>query len=63
MKLFRLFNTFLRHNNDDNNYIKSLSQEDLESIYDDIYQMWLLAKLQLEYYSYKNRIDDVIKEL
>ena len=63
VKLFRMLNAFVRHNNDDNEYIMGLSKEELESIYDDIYQMWLLAKLQLDYYSYKDRIDRIINEL
>ena len=40
-----------------------MNDEELESIYDDIYQMWLLAKLQLEYNCFKNRIDTVLNSI
>lgn len=45
---FQMLQKFVRHNNDDNNYISSLSAEEIEAYYDDIYQMWLLAKLELD---------------
>lgn len=45
---FQMLQKFVRHNNDDNNYISSLSDKEKEAYYDDIYQMWLLAKLELD---------------
>lgn len=60
--LFQLLNKFIRHNNDIE-YIKNLNDQELEKIYDEIYQMWLLAKMQLEYYENKPEIDNVIKEI
>lgn len=46
--LFQLFNKFIRHDNSDNKFISTMSQSDVENVYDEIYQMWLLAKMQLE---------------
>lgn len=46
--LFQMLQKFARHNNEDNAYIKSLSPVELEAYYDDIYQMWLLATLELD---------------
>ncbi len=46
--LFQLLNKFVRHNNSKNVYISTLSPEEIEECYDDIYQMWLLAKLELD---------------
>ena len=62
-KLFRMLNFFARHNNEDNEYLLNLNDEELESIYDDIYQIWLLAKLQLEYNCFKNRIETVLNSI
>lgn len=57
-ELFLLLNKFIRHNNEDNEYITSLDEVELEEIYDEIYQIWLLAKLELER---KNRKDYITK--
>lgn len=46
--LFQMLQKFVRHNNEDNAYIKGLSPEELEACYDDIYQMWLLTTLELD---------------
>ena len=46
--LSQMLNKFVRHNNTDNEYIKSLTDKEIEQWYDDIYQMWLLAKLEIE---------------
>jgi hypothetical protein len=53
---------FVRHNNEENPYIKSLSKEELENIYDDIYQMWLLAKLEIDNLERKNRVVEILKK-
>lgn len=47
--LFQLFNKFIRHNNMDNAYISDMNNEEIEMVYDEIYQMWLLAKMELQY--------------
>ena len=61
--LFQLFNKFIRHDNSDNNYISSMSDSEIEKIYDDIYQMWLLAKLQLEQADRNDKIREIIKKI
>ena len=61
--LFPLINKFIRHNNDDNAYIASLTNLELEAIYDDIYQMWLYANMMLKQNERKNRIEELIKNI
>ena len=61
--LFQLMNKFIRHNNSENEYIANLPDSNIETIYDDIYQMWLLAKLQLEYVKKSQNISNLIKEI
>ncbi len=61
--LFQLFNKFIRHNSSENQYISQMSNSELESVYDEIYQMWLLAKMQLEYAKMKSYIDDLINKI
>lgn len=61
--LFQLFNKFIRHDNSDNKNISNMLDEELESIYDDMYQMWLLAKLELKQNERNKRIKDLIKNL
>ena len=61
-QLFQMFHKFVRHNNEENAYIKSLTKEELESIYDDIYQMWLLAKLEIDNLERKNRVAEILNK-
>ncbi|WP_022757546.1 hypothetical protein [Butyrivibrio fibrisolvens] len=61
--LFQLFNKFIRHDNSDNNYISSMSDSEIEDVYDDIYQMWLLAKLQLEQADRNDKVRELIKKI
>lgn len=61
-QLFQMFQKFVRHNNEENPYIKSLSKEELESIYDDIYQMWLLAKLEIDNIERKKRVVEILNK-
>lgn len=60
--LFQMFQKFVRHNNEENPYIKSLTKEALENIYDDIYQMWLLAKLEIDNIERKNRVVEILNK-
>ena len=61
--LFQMLQRFVRHNNEDNLFIMSLSKEDLETCYDDIYQMWLLAKLEIDNLERKKRVETIIKNI
>lgn len=62
-QLFEMLNRFVRHNNSDNEYISSLPDEELEGWYDDIYQMWLLAKLELDNLERKQRVAEVLTKI
>lgn len=58
--LFQLLNKFIRHDTSENEQIKNMSKSELESVYDDIYQMWLLAKLQIDYLERSKRVSALI---
>lgn len=58
--LFQMLQKFVRHNNEDNAYIKGLSHEELEACYDDIYQMWLLATLELNNVERAQRVKKIL---
>jgi len=59
-QLFNLLNKYIRHNSTTNEYISSLTDHDRETIYDDIYQMWLLAKLQLDNIARSKRMSNIL---
>jgi hypothetical protein len=61
--LFQMLQKFVRHNNEDNPYIKGLSSDELETCYDDIYQMWLLAKLEIDNLKRKKRVETVLQKI
>lgn len=61
--LFQMLQKFVRHNNEDNHYIKGLSPDKLEACYDDIYQMWLLAKLEIDNLECKKRVEETLKQI
>ena len=61
--LFQMLQKFVRHNNDSNQYISGLTDEELEKCYDDIYQMWLLAKMELDNLERKKRVEAVIQNI
>lgn len=46
--LFRLLQFFVRHNHTEDDKYKALTKNEIEAWYDDIYQMYLLAKLELD---------------
>ena len=61
--LFQMLNRFIRHNNDDNTYINGLGQEELEAWYDDIYQLWLLAALEIDNFERKKRVTELLGKI
>jgi hypothetical protein len=61
--LFAYLNNFIRHNSDNDKYISTLTNKELEEIYDDTYQMWLLAKLELDNIERKTRVSKVLNSL
>ena len=61
--LFQMLQKFVRHNNEKNAYIKGLSSKELENCYDDIYQMWLLAKLEIDNLERKKRVETVLQNI
>lgn len=61
--LFQMLQKFVRHNNSDNLYISGLSPKEIEDCYDDIYQMWLLAKLEIDNTERKKRVEAVLKKI
>lgn len=61
--LFQMLQKIVRHNNEDNPYIKGLSPDELEACYDDIYQMWLLAKLEIDNLERKKRVEETLKQI
>jgi len=61
--LFQMLQKFVRHNNTDNSYIRRLSPAEIETCYDDIYQMWLLAKLEIDNIERKKRVETVLKKI
>lgn len=59
-ELFQLLQKFVRHNNKDNPVITSMSGDEIEAVYDDIYQMWLLAMLELDNVERKKRAKELL---
>lgn len=62
-QLFQMFHNFIRHTTEGNEYVESLSATELEKCYDDIYQMWLLAKLELDNVERKRRISKILGDI
>lgn len=66
-EIFTIFNNCnIRHNNVDenckssyNSYIAEISEKELEEIYDETYQMCLLAFMELEHLNKKEKISDL----
>ena len=59
--LFQMLQKFVRHNNEENPYIKGLSSDELETCYDDIYQMWLLAKMEIDQVERNKRMKIILE--
>lgn len=63
-QLFQLLNKFVRHDQAQTPYIGSMNSLEIEECYDDIYQMWLLARLEIDHYAdRKDRIAGLIEKL
>ena len=50
-QLFLLMHKFVRHDHSQTPHIATMTPHEIEQCYDDIYQMWLLAKLELDHYA------------
>lgn len=59
-QLGQLMNKFVRHDHSKTPYISTLSKDQLENIYDDIYQMYLLGNMQLDNLERKDRMASVL---
>ena len=69
-KIFGLFNNLnIRHNNVDldskhyKKYVSEMDKQELESWYDEIYQMFLIAMLQLEHFKKIDDINELLQKL
>lgn len=63
-QLFQLLNKFVRHDQAQTPYIGTMNPLEIEECYDDIYQMWLLARLEIDHYAdRKDRIAGLIEKL
>lgn len=61
--LFQMLQKFVRHNNDKNERISSMNAEELEACYDDIYQLWLLATIEIDNIERKKRMKKLLGEI
>ena len=61
--LFQLFQKFVRHNYRSHPHIRGLSDREIEECYDDIYQMWLLAKLELDNVERTRKVKRILDEI
>ena len=61
--LFQMLQKFVRHNNDKNEHISNMSAEETESCYDDIYQLWLLAELEIDNIERKQRVKKLLGDI
>lgn len=62
-QLGELMNKFVRHDHSQTPYITTLNESQLEDIYDDIYQLYLLGNLQLDNLDRKKRITTLLGEI
>ena len=61
--LFQMLQKFARHNNEENERISNMNAEELESCYDDTYQLWLLAMLEIDNIERKRRVKKLLGEI
>lgn len=62
-QLFQLLNKFVRHDHSQTPYIGTMDKQHLEEVYDDIYQLWLLAKLEIDNEERKERMKKLLNEI
>ena len=62
-QLGELMNKFVRHDHSQTPYIATLNESQLEDIYDDIYQLYLLGNLQLDNLDRNKRISTLLGEI
>lgn len=63
IQLGELMNKFVRHDHSQTPYIASMTETQLEGIYDDIYQLYLLGNLQLDNLERKKRMAAVLSAI
>lgn len=56
-------NKFVRHDHSQTPYIATMKDEEIEAVYDDIYQMWLLAKLEMDQVERGKRVKELLGEM
>lgn len=62
-QLFQLLNKFVRHDHSKTEYITKMSDVEIENVYDDIYQLWLMAKLEMDNQDRRNRMKLLLDEM
>ena len=62
-QLFQLLNKFIRHDHSQTPYIHTMNKKQLEEVYDDIYQLWLLAKLEIDNEKRRDRMKKLLNEI
>lgn len=62
-QLFQLLNKFVRHTQSATPYINTMEPDEIEACYDDIYQLWLLAKLELDNLGRKERMEELLEKI
>ena len=63
-QLYQLMNKFVRHDQSQTPYIATMKPQEIEECYDDIYQMWLLAKLEIDHYTdRKDRVSALLSNI
>ena len=63
-QLYQLMNKFVRHDQSQTSYIATMKPQEIEECYDDIYQMWLLTKLEIDHYTdRKDRVSALLSNI
>ena len=62
-QLYQLMNKFVRHDHSQTPYIATMKEEEIEAVYDDIYQMWLLAKMEMDQVERGKKVKELLREM